>query len=148
MPVLAGQVARVGRRPYERIATDRLEADSSTFTTTETLVQSVTASLVSGRTYRIRWVGCFNSTVADDVVLGQIREDSVSGTVLQTGRVSIPLASSSTGWHCYLEAYYTAGSTGSKTFVATGDRVAGTGTCHREASAARPTILYVQYISG
>lgn len=148
MPVAAGQIARVGRRPYERRATDRQESDSATFTTTETVVQSVTGSLQTGRTYRVRWVGAFNSTVDDDVVLGQIREDSISGTVLQTGRCSVAVGGSSTGWHCYLEAYYTAVATGFKTFVATGDRVAGTGTCNRDASSQRPTILYVQYISG
>lgn len=147
MPSTAGLQLVAGRIPGERIATNIRTGDSSTFTTTETTVDSVTAALVSGRTYRVRWTVQWASSVANDDVAGRIREDNSTGTELAFGKVR-SLDASSTGWSGWVEGEYTAVSTGNKTFVWTGVRFAGTGNCRAEAATTRPIYLYVDYISG
>jgi hypothetical protein len=142
---VAGQVATAGRVPGERIATTTVTSDSSTFTTTETEVASVTAALVSGRTYRVRYAARFASTVAADWLMASVREDSTTGTRLTEDNV-ISEQSATAGWPVAGEAEYTAASTGDKTFVLTGIRATGTGTCRLEAATTRPTYLYVDYI--
>jgi hypothetical protein len=142
---VAGQVATAGRVPGERIATTTVTSDSSTFTTTETEVASVTAALVSGRTYRVRYAARFGSTVAADWLKASIREDDTSGTVLTNDNMILEQTSTS-GWPVAGEAEYTAASTADKTFVLTGDRISGTGDCRLEAAATHPTYLTVDYI--
>lgn len=136
-----------GRIPGQRIATTIETSDSSTFTTTATTVMSVTASLVSGRTYRIRAICQFESDTAGDLVVGRIQEDDSSGTQLSHAQTEIVNASS-IGYTIVTEAEYTAASTGNKTFVLTGDRNGGSGTLFRGASSVRPSYLYVDYIRG
>lgn len=136
-----------GRVPGQLIASSAATSDSSNFTTTEVVVMTVNASLVSGRVYSI-WAGpTFHSSVDGDVVHTQLREDSVSGTVRDRTddyiRVS-PAAIDKT----VLFSLYTAVSTGTKTFVVTGDRVAGTGNCRLEADTIRPAYMLVRYESG
>ncbi|MCI0687022.1 MAG: hypothetical protein L0Y54_07280 [Sporichthyaceae bacterium] len=147
MAVLAGETIIAGKVPGERIATDIDTADSATFTTTETEVQSVTAALVSGRTYRIRWATRFESSVADDRVIARIREDNSTGSELSNMVVRM-FTVGSIGWPVTIEAEYTAVATGNKTFSATGVRQSGTGNCFMEAAANRPSYLYVDYIRG
>jgi hypothetical protein len=143
----AGQKLVAGRVPGERIATDIDTADSGTFTTTETVVSSVVAALVSGRTYRVRWVGGCVTTVANDVYLCRLREDSLVGTALmERNRVIGTTSASGEALECEVE--YTAVATGNKTFVSTGVRNGGTGTLHADATASRPRYLYVDYIRG
>lgn len=110
-------------------------------------MDSVTAALVDGRTYRVRWHGAFGSTVADTTVLIRIREDDVSGTVVQEGNSWISSTSTS-GVQSGTEGQYTAGATGNKTFVITGLRNGGTGTLHAEGSSSRVRLLYVEYVEG
>lgn len=133
-----------------RVGTGYEDTDSSTFTTTTTVIVSCVAQLVAGRTYRVKLVthiGLASPTTADSASLG-IREDSVSGTELQ-GLNSLPLPSSTAAGHYgQLETDYTAVATGSKTFVGTAVRNAGTGTLRREAAGIRPTILSVDYAYG
>ena len=143
----AGYQFVAGHIPGERIATDVDTADSGTFTTTETVVSTVVAALVSGRTYRVRWYGGCVTTVAADIYLGRIREDNVTGTILQERNRQIGTTSAS-GEPLELEAEFTAVATGNKTFVATGVRNGGTGTLHADATAVRPRYLYVDYIRG
>lgn len=143
----AGFQLAAGRIPGERIATTINTTDSSSWTTTETLTDSVTAALVSGRTYRIRWSGGIVSTVAGDIVLNRMREDSVAGTLMNER--NFYLASTSTaGFGAELEATFTAITTANKTFIVSGIRNGGTGTHHADATATRPRYLYVDYISG
>lgn len=143
----AGQQLIAGRIPGERIATAIETSDSSTFTTGDTEVASLTAALVSGRTYRVRFSGGFVSTVSGDIVLGRIREDTSAGTVLQEKNRNIGTTSGA-GEGFEFEAEYTAVSTGSKTFVVTSVRNGGTGTLHRDGAAVRPSYFYVDYIRG
>src|SRR5262245_10431453 len=83
MAVLAGASAIAGMMPGERIATDIVTADSSTFTTTETVVQTAVAALITGRIYKVKWFGHWGSSVSGDRFQWRIRETNVSGTVLQ-----------------------------------------------------------------
>lgn len=142
----AGQQLLAGRIPGERIETSIATADGSDFTTTETDLMSVTAPLVSGRTYRVVFHGAIRSdTTGTETVLVRIREDSTVGNQLQTRQFELPL-NSSIGFGVHVEVEFTASSTGNKTFVATGDRNAGTGTYALDANSSQPAYLYVDYI--
>lgn len=143
----SGQKLTPGRFSGERIETSTETADSSTFTTTETSIGSVTASLVTGRTYRVRLFTRIGTTVANDVAIVRVREDSVAGAEL-VGDATAALTTSVTGNTVIQEIEYTATATGAKTFVATCVRSTGSGSLRREASSTRPTYLYVDYIRG
>jgi hypothetical protein len=144
----AGETIIAGRVPGERIATTTATADSSTFTTTETTVMSVTAALVTGRTYRVRFYGRFNSSVSTDRVVARFREDNSSGTEIATTDTPLTNYSGTFGHAIEIEIEYTASATGNKTFVVTGERGAGSGNCNLEAATTRPAYLYVDYIRG
>lgn len=148
MPVLAGQTARIGRRPFERIATDAQVTDSANVGTTEAVVQSATASLVNGRTYRVRFYSGINGDVNNIQYNAILRQDNLAGTAIDVHRKRIEVTGSSIGWHCVLESYFTAVATGNKTFVVTLQRVSGSGNVWREAGTNHPSRLYVEYISG
>lgn len=128
-----------------RIATNIRTSNTSTFTA-ETLVDSVTANLVNGATYRITWAFAAVSTVAADLVRVRLREDNVTGTIRQLGGVYI----SHSGQKLLgrIEGEYTATATGSKTFVGTSMRFAGTGNITHNASTNEPHYLYVDYVRG
>lgn len=143
----AGQRLVAGRIPGEQIAITTNTTDSGTWTTTETVTDSVTAALVTGRTYSVHWFGAMVSTVAADITLVRMREDDVTGTLMTERSVYIP-STSSAGFGFMLECRYTAAATANKTFVVAGIRNGGTGTQHADATATRPRILYVNYISG
>lgn len=126
-----------------RVATTVLTAASGTFTTAETLVASVTANLVFGRVYRITFDGAFNLTV-DGVIRVSIRENSVAGTILTVRDSWVDNGGTASVIHAEVE--YTATTTGSKTFVATGDVLVGAGTGNLNAAANFPSYMYVDYI--
>jgi hypothetical protein len=143
----AGETIIAGKIPGERVATSTESADSANVTTTETTVQSVTAALVSGRTYRVRWAGRLSSSVATDTFVGRIREDNATGTELASWQTDSNLPAT-LGLAGVIEAEYTAGATANKTFVLAIVRSAGSGNGRLEAAATRPAYLYVDYISG
>lgn len=141
----AGFQLVAGRIPGERIATEVLTSASSTFTA-ETQIHTVTAALVSGRTYSVTMITGILSTVAGDNVDTRIREDNTSGTILQQVRKDL-LATNIT--ECIvLYAEYTAVATGNKTFVGTAARQAGTGNLSRNSGVNTPSYLFVEYVSG
>lgn len=131
--------------PGQRIATTTVTTDSATFTTAETSLATVTASLVTGRTYRIVWVPAFQITV-DSVIRATIREDTISGTILNLRDVWIDSGGTATGLE--VEVLYTAVATGDKTFVGSGDVLAGAGTANLNAASNFPSYLYVDYLEG
>jgi hypothetical protein len=142
-----GQVLAGGFPVTRRIATTRREVNGPTFTTTETVIDSVTAALVNGATYRIRWKVRVNPGTAGNDVQMAIREDNVSGTFIDAVAVDLPIINRTP--FMFLEGEYTAVATGNKTFVGTGDRVAGSGANDTPiASAASKSFLYVDYIEG
>jgi hypothetical protein len=143
----AGFQLTAGRIPGERIATTTNTSDSGTWTTTAVETDSVTAALVTGRTYLVRWSAGLVTTVAGDVALIRMREDDTSGTVLMERNFYLGTTATG-GFASDLEANFTATATGNKTFVITGVRSGGTGTHHADATANRPRYLYVDYISG
>lgn len=143
----AGFQLTAGRIPGERIITTTSTSDSSTYTTTETTLDTVTAPLVDGRTYCVRWSGGLVTTVAADISLIRMREDDSTGTLLVERNFYLA-STSSGGFGTELEATFTAEATEDKTFVITGTRNGGTGTHHADGTATRPRYLYVQYISG
>jgi hypothetical protein len=143
----AGFQLAAGRIPGELIASSVATADSANFTTTEVIVMTVTAPVVIGRTYSV-WAGpTFHSTVDADVVHSQLREDNVSGTILDRTDDYIRVTVSAID-RTILYAHYTADATENKTFVVTGDRVIGTGNCRLEAASNRPAFMIVRYETG
>ena len=145
MAATAGQIAEAGRIPGERIATTVETSDSTTFTTAETQVSSVTAPVVSGRIYRVRFAGGWATTVAGDFISVRIREDSSSGNILLLRVVDVFRTGSFTAAPT-LEVEYTADATEDKVFVLTAQRIAGSGTCVLDAAASGPAYLYVDFI--
>ena len=142
----AGQKLVAGRIPGERIDTSIRTVGSASVTTTETEIDTVTAALVSGRTYKITWDFAFTHSVATDQFFARIREDDDTGTQLQGFRLSNTDTSSS--HPCHREAEYTAVSTGNKTFVGTFVRTAGSGNISSLGASTNPQYLYVDYIRG
>lgn len=143
----AGQRLVAGRIPGEEIALTTSTSDSGTWTTTETLADTVTAPVVSGRIYKIVWWGGVATTVAGDTVTIRMREDNITGTILSERNHYLP-TSSSGGFALYHEGRYTADATENKTFVIGGVRNGGTGTHHADGTATRIRLLYVEYVSG
>lgn len=143
----AGQELVAGRYPGERIATSPYDSDSTGFTTTETEVASVTAALVTGRTYRVRLHIRIGTSAANDIVNMRIRQDTTGGAEMTVDPLT--LTSAGVAGNLFdVEVEHTASATGNKTFVATAQRTSGSGTIRREAAANRPTYLYVDYIRG
>jgi hypothetical protein len=144
----AGQQLVAGRIPGERIATNIVTADSAAFTA-ETVVMTIVAPLVIGRTYAIWAFPRLASTIDNDDVLARIREDSVSGTELQVDLQELTADNQSGVGQTYdIYAQYTAVATGSKTFVVTAQRNAGTGSVRLENASTRPSYAFVEYIEG
>jgi hypothetical protein len=142
-PILASDFTGRGR-----IGTSLYDTDSATFTTSALEVASVSGSLVSGRTYRIRLLIHIGSTTTDSTVTFALKEDSSVGTDIQ-GHVNVPVPTATAAGHYYeMATEYTAVATGSKTFSATAVRATGTGTLRREAASIRPTIFTVEYAYG
>lgn len=130
-----------------RVQTTTRVSDTSTVTTTETTADSVTATLVNGRRYRVRWIVGYNSSVADDTVFLRIREDSSSGTQMAIYRGHNHLSNGGgSRWVANFEAEYTASASASKTFVGTYVRASGTGNVSVVAGATYPTLLYIERI--
>jgi hypothetical protein len=144
MGVLAGETIVAGKVPGERIQTAKATSSSGTITTTETVVQTIVAPVVAGRIYKITWDGRIHSTANGDDVAAKIREDSVSGTVLQD--VLTDIAISTRSYRTHFEGEYTADATEDKTFVATLDRDAGSGNITMFATSTQPCFLYCDYI--
>ncbi|SCF22543.1 hypothetical protein [Micromonospora mirobrigensis] len=141
----AGQRLDAGRIPGERIATTYLDTDSATFTA-ETVIATVSAPLVTGRTYRVRLITRIGTSVAGDVATPRLREDSLTGAERTVDYLPLP-NSGTVGNLFQVEFEYTATATATKTFVATCLR-SGTGNAYREASSNRPTYFYVEYLGG
>lgn len=119
-------------------------SSSGGFTTTETTVDSISFSAVAGRTYEITHSAIWNSTVAWDLIAARLRENNSSGTARDGADIIV--AASFAYPKGYLRAYWTASSTGTKTFVVTGQRKAGSGTCIRAAGSTNQATLTVKCV--
>lgn len=116
---------------------------SAAFSTTEVVTDTLVAPVINGVRYKIVWDGAFLcATAADETVLYRIREDTVTGNILQGYRVSESVANASTAAHA--EAIWTAGATASKTFVLSAVRSAGANTHVRFASPNGPSNFTIE----
>ena len=125
---------RVGLRPIEAV-----RDTSPPGFTAETVVDTVTGVLVPGA-YWVKW-SCRAQTTAAGEVNVRIREDNIGGQQKLLVREPLPVSGSAYGW--YHRARYVAGSTGSKTFVATIDRFSGGGTITSPADEDVVAVLSV-----
>src|SRR5690606_24273269 len=111
-PPRAGQIVRASDFrlvPGQRVATEMFTSNSTTFTTTQTVVGTIVAPLEIGRTYRVRVVTRFGSTAAGANEVAAIRLCAGSmGTVGQeiTSANVVVLSTSSLGWPCDFEAEF------------------------------------------
>jgi hypothetical protein len=128
--------------PYHLVSID--EASTSTFTTTETVTDTITVTLSINKTYLVAHSAMWNSSVAADTVAVRMREDNLTGTALNGFDVN--LSATSHYFNAYIRCYYTATSSGSKTFVITGQRVAGSGNVMRAANTTNPSIFNVDQV--
>jgi hypothetical protein len=143
--VLAGATAIAGKVPGQRIATmTPRTSNSAAIGTTETVIDTVVAPVVAGRIYKVTWDGRVNASNAGNDYTASIREDSVSGTILQSVAQDIPIINRTPRER--LEVEYEADATEDKTFVLTLDLVAGTGTVTGTGAATQKVNFYVDYI--
>src|SRR5688572_16388242 len=119
----AGDPIILAKMPGYQVGTASSTSDSSTFTTTETEIGTITVSLISGVVYEVACNAPISSSGTGDIVSCRIREDNVSGTEMTLDTKEIVNATNPTVFP--LKAFYTAASTGSKTFSVTGDRESG-----------------------
>lgn len=135
----------------ERITADKLtsvvgdplirETNSAAFTG-ETLLDTLTVPVVNGRRYKIIWDGMFFVTGSLSTVCRlMIRENNTTGTIIQLRQIVPGVLNQ--GEALRAEAFYTATSTGNKTFVATGIRATGSGNVAAQAVGA-PTMFYAE----
>lgn len=147
MAIEAGRIVTVA--DFQRLigAETVRTANSAGFTTTEIVLDSVTVNLVANTAYRVVWIGQMRSSVAaTDIGQGTIREDSVSGTIVQVANVLCAGNAGAQPMPLTVEGRYTPVSTGAKTFVATGNRNRGTGTITSTAAGNNPTLFRVELV--
>jgi hypothetical protein len=129
-----------------RVGTSTLTSNSATWTSSESAALiTVTASLVSGLTYKVTATLKVNSSAAADVAFMRLREDTASGT--QDDGVNVYMGTNNgNGFAAILYTEYTAAATGSKSWVVTGSRASGSGTQGIVCSVNRPCFLTVDLI--
>lgn len=148
---LAGDIIEVGRIPGWLIGETIEVADSSTFTTTETVLISLTVPVVSGRTYSVDGKLRIQSTSGsiNEGCQVRLREDNSAGNELDRILITVATVAGTAGYGGDLLGTFSAPSTGNKTFVVTGVRIsAAAGTQRMEGSPASPNFLRVRYESG
>jgi hypothetical protein len=133
-----------------RIATSTRIGNSAGFSS-EAVIQTISAvPVVSGRTYRIRWVADVASTAASSTAVEsarwRIRDTNLAGAVLQYTHTAIAMANNDFG--AVVETEWVAPSTTTKTFVGTCHRAFGSGTFSCNANANEPSILSVDQVLG
>ena len=128
-----------------RVATAPITADSSTFTTTQVTLITATPTLDIGRTYGIWVYFRMSSSVAADVAICRIREDSTTGTELSQGQFYIATNSAS-GFGFSIYGEYTAVASAVKTLVFTAVRAAGSGNLTLKGAAVAPSKMTVTLI--
>lgn len=126
--LIIGRSATAASVPLNpRVGTTTGTAGGGTTTaTTEGPTDQVTAAVVSGWTYRIRWYMKYTATVANDRFVLRIRTGSgVGGTELESAVFNTGTGVTFTE---VIETDWTAAATGNQTFTGTVQRVSGTGT--------------------
>jgi hypothetical protein len=120
-----------------RVATSTWASDSGNITTTQTITMSMSPFLEDGKTYALFAYFRLSSSVAADVAICRLREDSITGTELAQGQFYIPTTSAS-GFGFMLYGEYTATADGAKTLVFTITRNSGSGNIIQRGAAVAP----------
>jgi len=138
-----------GRIPGQRVGVTENTADGSGFTS-ETVLMSITVSLLVSATYSVWSNPAVVSTVDGDKIRVRLREDSISGTTIDSTMVDSNQAGSATTrkYAPVLLSDYTPGADESKTFVVTGELTDGSGSVHLEGGTDRKSYIIVRYESG
>lgn len=119
------------------------ETNVGTFTTTRTILDTITVPVVAGRRYRLTWDGEFQSSVAGDLVRAQIHDGALTtDTVIQLRQVQCPIINQA--FPVIMRCFFTASVTGNETFVATAARLTGTGNITAIANSQSPTLFEVE----
>lgn len=144
----AGEKIRVGRIPGELVGRQIETADSAGFTSTETVLITLTVPVIDARIYDVEGKLRVQSAAAsiNEGCQLRLREDSVTGNELDRVLVTIATTAGTVGYGANLFAQYTSDATEDKTFVITGVKIAAaTGAQRMEASGATPGILSVRF---
>jgi len=117
---------------------------SATSGTTEKTVDATTVSVVSGKTYSVRYLFHYTGTVSADAFLMRIRQGGLAGVQLSYAMadVTITAGGALTG---YVEVDWVASTTGSQTFTTTVQRAAGSGTLTVKGAVSQPRKLEVRF---
>jgi hypothetical protein len=116
---------------------------SATSSTTESVVDTITVSVVAGRRYRIKSVFPHNHSVANDRFFVLIREGTTTAGTQLTYDTTYGHTTGQTDT-VRPEVDWTASSTGSQSFCVTARRTVGTGTLTPVGSATQPRSLTVE----
>jgi hypothetical protein len=134
---------RIAAIEGRRVTTIATSAATATSGTTESAIDQVTKTLVSGKRYEIKWVLQWSGTVTDDVFFVLIRSGS------GTGGTQLAFRSCAIGrqFGMTLSVEFTAGSSGSQTFTGCLRRSTGSGTMTAAGAATQPRSFSVELIS-
>jgi hypothetical protein len=128
--------------PLGRLGQSVATANSTNFTTTALDMLSLTWTAVTGRRYRLRGTGLFQSDTSDDLVRMTLTDSS--NVIVQIGQTAKLLANQAASIEAEIELFgLTAGSV---TYKMRAVRQAGSGTCIRVSGAGFPAQLTVDDI--
>lgn len=132
--------------PMGTLVTYTIETtDSSTFTA-ETQISSVTFTAAVGYIYLIESGVQLTSATVTDIVQGSIRADTIAGAELSSGRCAAQTSDAARPVIIPLAYLYTSTTSGSKTFVVTGQRISGIGNVKREAGTTHGMLTTVRRV--
>ena len=132
----ASQMNRFGRG---LMVAPSFSTTGGTFTA-EAQQLTTTFTAVNGRAYLVTYTEPTLSGSASATCTARLREDSSSGTVMNTSTVTLPTAFTT---NLTVQTIFTATASGSKTIVATLQASTGTGTTTRSSVTLRFPILSV-----
>jgi hypothetical protein len=138
-------VADILKALNRRIGTTTGDTDGTSQTfAAEVAVETVTTSVIAGRTYRVRYVFHTQTTTSGNTLLTRVRAGTIAGTqVTYTNAVSLTTIQT-----FIIEADWTASVTGSQTFTATAIRTAGTTNSQFRGAVGQPRSLTIEYAYG
>lgn len=119
---------------------------SANFGGTEVVLAQMNADLVVGRTYMVTVKIPLTTDTANVEARVQLREDNLAGAILDASCAELSTALPTTANNIEAESEFQAASTGSKTFVATGQLVVGAGVLTMNASGTRKGYITVTYV--
>lgn len=125
----SGNLVRAG--DPTRVASLQETADITGVTTVETVVSTLNFQAVAGITYQLNFNMKLLQTVANDVFIFTVREDSITGSTVDSWAVKLPAASFGMMYPFQLD--WTASIASTKTIVGTFIRNSGTGSITRAA---------------